>query len=99
MAKENIKASGARPSQKSSSDKEKSNPTINNTYSGSASDNTGSSPDTSNTFSDKESDVAGSKNESDSQADNKNKNYVRGENQKPVTKAYRDNWDKIFKKV
>ena len=26
------------------------------------------------------------------------KGYVRGENQKPVTKAYRDNWNKIFKK-
>jgi len=25
-------------------------------------------------------------------------NYVRGESQKPVTKAYRDNWNRIFKK-
>ena len=99
MAKENIKADSARLSQKRSSDKERSNSTSDNTYSGSTSDNTGSSPDTSNTSSDKASDVAGSKNESVSQADNKNKNYVRGENQKPVTKAYRDNWDKIFKKV
>ena len=25
------------------------------------------------------------------------KNYVRGESQKPVTKAYRDSWNRIFK--
>jgi hypothetical protein len=26
------------------------------------------------------------------------KNYSRGEGQKPVTQAYKDNWDAIFKK-
>ena len=27
----------------------------------------------------------------------KKENYVRGESQKPVTKAYRNNWNRIFK--
>ena len=27
----------------------------------------------------------------------KRENYVRGESQKPVTKAYRNNWNRIFK--
>ena len=31
-------------------------------------------------------------------SDNKATNYVRGESQKPVTKAYRDNWKAIFGK-
>ena len=31
-------------------------------------------------------------------SDNKATNYVRGESQKPVTKAYRDNWKDIFGK-
>ena len=31
-------------------------------------------------------------------SDNKAKKYVRGESQKPVTKAYRDNWKAIFGK-
>ena len=45
-----------------------------------------------------------SKNENDSksnspEAPNANKDsYVRGETQKPVTNAYRKNWDSIFKR-
>ena len=31
-------------------------------------------------------------------SDNKATNYVRGESQKPVTKAYRNNWKAIFSK-
>lgn len=31
-------------------------------------------------------------------SDNTRSNYVRGESQKPVTKAYRDNWKAIFGK-
>lgn len=31
-------------------------------------------------------------------SDNTSSNYVRGESQKPVTKAYRDNWKTIFGK-
>jgi len=37
-----------------------------------------------------------SKSEDSSLAPNKKKKYVRGENQKPVTKAYRNNWNQIF---
>ena len=97
MAKENIKMGGAGPTQKGSSDKKKSKQTSDNA-SGSTSDKRESSLEASNIASDKVEDNAGSKNEGDSPAEKKHKNYVRGENQKPVTKAYRDNWNKIFKK-
>ena len=33
---------------------------------------------------------------SDDSAGGSSKSYSRGENQKPVTKAYRNNWDSIF---
>ena len=36
--------------------------------------------------------------EKKSSNDTERKSYVRGENQTPVTKAYRENWNKIFKK-
>ena len=51
-----------------------------------------SSPDNTSTT-DKESKT------SSSEAPSKEKKrYVRGESQKPVTKAYRNNWNSIFKK-
>ena len=48
--------------------------------------------------SDKASAETVASNESSGAADTARKNYVRGESQKPVTKAYRDNWNKIFQK-
>lgn len=40
----------------------------------------------------------GSKSSGGSGSDGAPKNYSRGENQKPVTDAYRDNWNHIFKR-
>ena len=40
--------------------------------------------------------VASNAEQSESSA-SKKENYVRGESQKPVTKAYRNNWNRIFK--
>lgn len=43
---------------------------------------------------------SGSSSSSDtsSSSGSSSKKYVRGENQKPVTDAYRDNWNDIFKR-
>ena len=41
-------------------------------------------------------DAASTVEQSESSA-SKKENYVRGESQKPVTKAYRNNWNRIFK--
>ena len=40
----------------------------------------------------------GSKSSGSSGSDGTPKSYSRGENQKPVTDAYRDNWNHIFKR-
>ena len=39
------------------------------------------------------------KTDSSSPAQNEKGKYFRGENQKPVTKAYRNNWNQIFSKT
>ena len=39
---------------------------------------------------------SGSDSSSSSSPDDKRKNYVRGEAQKPVTAAYRNNWNAVF---
>ena len=40
---------------------------------------------------------SGSDSSPSSNSDGASKNYSRGENQKPVTDAYRENWNQIFK--
>ena len=48
--------------------------------------------------SDKNSSKTDTNSNSNEPSDNTRSNYVRGESQKPVTKAYRDNWKAIFGK-
>ncbi len=40
----------------------------------------------------------GSESSGGTTSDGTRKNYSRGENQKPVTDAYRDNWNHVFKR-
>lgn len=50
----------------------------------------------SETKSDKSDKSADAGSKSDEKSGGAPKDYSRGENQKPVTKAYRSNWDSIF---
>ena len=63
-----------------------------NTAEKSSKESSASTPKTDNSPTDATTNVE----QSESTAANK-KNYVRGESQKPVTKAYRNNWNRIFK--
>ena len=63
-----------------------------NTAEKSSKESSASSPKTDKSSTDAASNVE----QSESTAANK-ENYVRGESQKPVTKAYRNNWNRIFK--
>ena len=63
-----------------------------NTAEKSSKESSTSTPKTDNASTDAATNVE----QSQSTAANK-ENYVRGESQKPVTKAYRNNWNRIFK--
>ena len=69
---------------------------------GSSGDTKPSKTDTTTDSNDPSSDAKSSKTDtttkSTESSDNKATNYVRGESQKPVTKAYRNNWKAIFGK-
>ncbi len=102
MPKEKLKTSEARATEKVASNKSETKIVKDDTSLGSSPDkasmDTGGFNEQSGAGSDKPSTDNGSSNENATTADATKKNYVRGENQKPVTKAYRDNWNKIFKK-
>ncbi len=59
---------------------------------------TGSKPEAKTETKDTTATDAGSTTETDSSTSDAPAGYTRGENQKPVTNAYRSNWDKIFGK-
>ena len=63
-----------------------------NTSENSSKESTAPTPKTDNSS----TDAATNLEQSESTVANK-ENYVRGESQKPVTKAYRNNWNRIFK--
>ena len=54
---------------------------------------------TEKTASDKPGEKSVSSTENSSTVQDGKASYVRGENQKPVTQAYRNNWNKIFAKT